>query len=100
MADIWRSFVSRRRRRAIAGIMEYVEKQPWWKTLPDASKRALRDKVLGSVNEYHDVVLDLLRTLDENSIGNPEVVRLLDLVHGSQRRMEADARAQAPDGGL
>lgn len=94
MADIWRSFVGKRRERVVASIMGHVERQPWWKELTDRDRKLLRDKVLSSIGEYHDVILDLLRVIDDNSISSPEVVRILDLVHGSQRRVEEASRGR------
>lgn len=87
MADVWRTFAGKQRERAVASILGHCERSPWWRELTPDQRRALRDKVLASVGVYHDVVLDLLRSIDDQSLGNPEVVRILDLVHASQRQL-------------
>lgn len=89
MADVWRAFAGRQRERVIASVMGHAERSAWWDKMTPAERKAFRDKVLSSVGAYHDVVLDLLRSVDDQSIGNPEVVRLLDLVHASQKELTA-----------
>lgn len=92
MADVWRAFASRQRERVVASIMGHAERSSWWDGLNPAERKQFRDKVLASTSAYHDVVLDLLRSIDDQSIGNPEVIRLLDLVHASQRELASKGR--------
>lgn len=86
-----RNFLKARRDRALGSILGVLEedlrgkvsKQEW---------EDIRGTVLDGVNGYHDAVLDLLKSEDETSVRNEELLRLLEQVSvelGRSRRRAA-----------
>lgn len=90
-SDFVRSLAIQQRKRLVAGLMEHFEKRiaP---ALPanvrSQAVREYREKVLQSVGQYHDFVLDCLKaSISDGSLVNDEAMRLLAQVHESQRRL-------------
>ena len=78
-----REMLSRQRRRAVGAILGYAESQPWYEGMTRQQQVAYREKVLASMSAYHDVVLDIVATLDgSGGIYNDRALELLEAIHG------------------
>lgn len=80
------------RKRLLASILGAVETAPWYGSLSPAQRTALRDKILGSVNAYHDFMLDVIHVGEDDVTRNAHALELITAVHASQRRLEAELR--------
>lgn len=100
-SDFVRSLALEQRRRAVAGLMEHFEKKV--APLLDANVRSqavkdYRAKVMSSVGQYHDFVLDCLKaSINDGSVVNDEALRILARIEDHQRRL-AMAQSRALDG--
>lgn len=80
--------LAQRRRRAVADVMGSLERGPAWPLLGKDDQAAVRSSVVGAINGYHDVALDLFRVVtDGHVIVSQEAMAMLrdlhdDLVHG------------------
>lgn len=90
--DIVRRLAVEQRKRLIAGIMGNMENSPWWGRLQSPEQRAIREKVLTSIGNYHDFMLDVIKVGSEDTIRNEYAVELLEAVHHGQRRIEQSLR--------
>lgn len=82
--DFVRGLLNEQRKRLVGTLMQYFEENVY-PMLSDAQKRELRAKVLGSVGQYHDAALDMLKvSVNDGSEGNDEVLRLLRLIHADK----------------
>jgi hypothetical protein len=90
MADELRRLAIEARKRAVAGILQHVETKL---TLTTTERQDLRDKVMTSIGAYHDLVLDMIKVQDGPYALNEETLRVLQLVHASQQRLEQGARS-------
>lgn len=76
-----RNMAVEQRRRLVGAVMEHFEK----KVAPaipigvrNQVAQQFRDKVMSAVGQYHDVVLDMLKsTIDDGSVVNEEALALL-----------------------
>lgn len=81
------------RRRLVASIMECFEKKVA-PTIPMGQRnqvaKEFRDKVMQSVGQYHDFVLDCLKaSINDGSIVNEEALTLLrDLIQGQHKMFD------------
>lgn len=85
MADLARDLAIEQRKRLVASVMEYLEREVY-PHLPPPKRAPLRTKVLDSIGTYHDFVLDVLKVNREDVIQNDEALRLLQAIHDHQRR--------------
>ena len=77
-----KEMVGKSRKRATASILGYVERQRWYASLSQAEKTALREKVLSAEAAHHDVVLDVISTLDGGGgVYNARALELLEDIH-------------------
>lgn len=90
-SDIIRRLAVEQRKRLVASVMQHLETEVF-PHLSEAQARATRDKVVGSVNAYHDFILDVLKVNREDSVRNEESLRLIRQVHSSQQRLEHQLR--------
>jgi hypothetical protein len=88
VSDHLRRLAIEQRKRVVGGIMGHVENSPWWPKLAPAEQKAFRDKVLSSVNAYHDLMLDMLRITGDDALVNERTLDVIERVHESQRRLE------------
>lgn len=91
MTDFVRNLANEQRRRLVASIMEHFEKKVA-PALPIGVRnqvaKEFRDKVMSSVGQYHDMVLDVLKaSVSDGSVVNEEALLLLRDMHLSQRRL-------------
>lgn len=84
MDSVIKRLAIEQRRRLIASVMNAVESEQ------DVARR--RERVIGSINVYHDFLLDIIKVGDEDGIRNEEALALIAQVHASQRRMEMTSR--------
>lgn len=80
------------RKRLIASILNDIENSEWYTELTDVEKRALRDKILSSINTYHDFILDVINVGEDDYARNAHALDMIAQVHASQRRIEAAGR--------
>lgn len=72
-----RNMLNEQRRRAVASLMQYLEANIFDR-LTEREQRELRSKVIGSVGQYHDVCLDMLKaSVNDGTVMNDEAARLL-----------------------
>ncbi len=76
-----RNLAVEQRRRLVGAIMEHFEKKVA-PTIPIGARNQVaqqfRDKVMAAVGQYHDVVLDMLKsTIEDGSVVNEEALALL-----------------------
>lgn len=90
--DIMRRLAGEQRRRFIAAILGAAETSTWWSKLSVQEQKAYRDKVLSSVGNYHDFMLDVIKVSNDDVIRNEHAINLLQQVHDSQRRLERAGR--------
>lgn len=76
------------RKRLIASILNEIENSDWYTELTDVEKRVLRDKVLNSINTYHDFILDIINVGEDDYTRNAHALTLIEQIHQSQRRLE------------
>lgn len=90
-SDFVRQLALEQRRRAVAGLMEHFEKNVAPLLPANVRSQALRDyrvKVMSSVGQYHDFVLDCLKaSVNDGSIVNDEAMRILARIENNQRRI-------------
>ena len=87
--DLARSLAIEQRKRLVGSLMGFLEDEIY-PHLPVPVRKELRDKVMDSTGTYHDFVLDVLKVNREDVIQNEETLRLLQLIHASQRRIEGE----------
>lgn len=87
-----RRLLGEQRRRLVGSLLGAAEASSWWSRLDVGEQKAHRDKVLASIGTYHDFCLDVLKVSGEGMVRNEHAVTLIEQIHDSQRRMEAQAR--------
>lgn len=92
MSEFVRNVLIEQRKRMVAGLMKYVEENVYPKLTPQ-ERKALRDKVLATVNPYHDACLDMVKAstaVDDGTLINEEALRLMaELNRNLQRSTRA-----------
>lgn len=91
MSEFVRNMAIEQRRRLVAGVMEHFEK----KVAPaiplgvrNQVAKDFREKVMSAVGQYHDVVLDMLKSsVVDGSVMNEEALGLIRDIHITQQRM-------------
>lgn len=71
-----KDFLKARRDRALGSILGYSEREIYPK-LNAAERIAFRNLVLDSLNSYHDSVLDLMKS-DNDNVRNEELIALME----------------------
>jgi hypothetical protein len=87
VGDDVRRLAVQQRKRVVAGILGAAEHSAWWSRLSERERVEYRNKVLGSLNTYHDFMLDVISVGDEDP-HSQQVIQLLEAVHSSQLRLE------------
>jgi len=86
MADsVIKKLAIEQRRRLIASVLNAVDHE--------TDSRARRDKIIASINVYHDFLLDVVKVSDDDSVRNEHALTLIAAVHESQQRLERSVRA-------
>jgi hypothetical protein len=77
-----RAMLTNVHRRAVGALMRYVESAPWYDKLTRTEQVALRQKVIDTINVYHDNCLDVVRSLDTDEIStNVRALELLESIN-------------------
>lgn len=78
--------ITERRKRLVASIMGHAERE-FYTQLSPQQQADFRRKVLGSVDEFADLVRDLLKVTGDDVVVNDHVLRLLEQLHDGQRAL-------------
>lgn len=78
--DPVRELVGEQRKRLIASILQHAEREVYPSLTPE-QRSAFRTKVLESVGVYHDLVLDVIKVSNRDTVMNEEAVTLLRQIH-------------------
>lgn len=82
MSSDFKLLLQNRRRRAIADVMGTFERTTGWPTLDSAEQKHVRAAVYAAVNGYHDVALDMLSVLTDNTtLIDARVVKMIEDLH-------------------
>lgn len=85
MSQFIRNLMGETRRRAIGSLMSYIEREVY-PLLNEAQQKALRERVLAAITQYHDVSLDVLRSsVNDGAVVNEDALAMLT-------RMDANLR--------
>lgn len=87
-----RTFAVQNRRRLVAGLMEYFEKQVLPSFPANVRSQVLKDyraRVMQCVGPYHDFVLDLAKSLPDDTAFNEEAMALLQRLHQDVRELRS-----------
>ena len=84
-----RKLAVEQRKRLIAGLLNCVESQPWYRQLTEQQKREYRGEVMTRVGIYHDFMLDVIKVASDDELAvNEKALQLLEQVHAGQRSLE------------
>jgi hypothetical protein len=87
MAVQVRDFLKARRDRALGTILGYGEREVW-SALTHEQQRAFRGVIVQALNDYHDSVLDLVKS-DTGEVRNEEIMELLERIDQTMSRRPA-----------
>lgn len=88
MSQFVSNLMSQTRKRAIGTLMTFIERDIY-PSLNERQQKALRERVLSSITQYHDVCLDILRSsVSDGSVVNEDALAIL-------ARMDANLRTLA-----
>ena len=76
------------RKRLVASVMGAAEQSAWWSKLTSVEQREFRKKLLDSVGVFYDLVRDVVKVSNEDSMVNEQALSLIQQVHAGQARLE------------
>lgn len=77
-----KGLLQERRRRAVAEVMGSIERSGAWPNLSETERKSIRTGVFGAVNGYHDLALDLLKVMgDDTVLISERAVRMIEDLH-------------------
>lgn len=86
------NFLAERRRRALGQIMGHIEREVF-PHLPAKDQDRLRARVRGSLTEYHESVVDLVKSsVNDGTVANEEALRVLARVDSHLAEQRAERR--------
>jgi len=86
-----RALASEQRRRAVGTILGYAETHIYPR-LAEPERKAFREKVLGAIDTYHDLTLDMLKaSANDSIIVNERALELLEAIHTNTRPVRVRA---------
>jgi len=82
-----RNLLGEQRKRLTGAIMSHAE-QTFYDRLSVKERNEFRDKVLSGISQYHDTVLDILKSsVDDGSfMVNEEALRMITQIHAAVRK--------------
>jgi hypothetical protein len=90
--DFIRNLAIEQRKRLVGSLMDYAEKQ-LYPYLPADVRRGFREKVMQSVGQYHDFVLDSLKaSISDTSVVNEAAIELLQQIHTQVHHLSQDVK--------
>jgi hypothetical protein len=78
--------IGERRKRLVASILGHAEREFFTQLTPE-QQRDFRRKVLGSIDEFADLMRDVLKIASEDVVLNQHAIDLLESLHSQQREM-------------
>lgn len=78
--------IGERRRRLVASILGHAERE-FYGSLNPQQQRDFRAKVLSSVDEFADLMRDVLKIVSEDAVVNSHALDLLEALHDGQRAL-------------
>lgn len=88
MAQFVVKLLGEQRKRAVATVMNGIEAKVDGRLNPQ-EHRDLRDSVVGAINAYHDLCLDLLKaSVNDGTEVNDEALRLIARTHQLLLKLE------------
>lgn len=87
MADTQiQKLITRRRQRLVASILGHAERE-FYAQLTPAQQRAFREKTLASIDEFCDLMRDVLKVASDDVVLNDHALELLESLHSSQQEL-------------
>ena len=85
--DFVRNLLGEQRKRLTGAVMAHAE-QTFYDRLTVKERNEFRDKVLASISQYHDTVLDILKSsVDDGSyMVNEEALRMITAIHAAVKK--------------
>jgi len=81
-----RNLLGEQRKRLTGAIMTHAE-QTFYERLSVKERNEFRDKVLSSISQYHDTVLDILKSsVDDGFMVNEDALRMIAQIHAAVRK--------------
>lgn len=75
-----RRLLVERRKRLVGSIMQFAERE-LYPGMSLKQQQQFRDKVMEAVGGYHDLMIDLVRSLAGDGIVNEDALRLIQEIH-------------------
>lgn len=92
MSQFVRNLMGETRKRAVGSLMTYIEREVF-PMLDENQRRALRQRVLASITQYHDVTLDVLRSsVSDGSAVNEEALTILARMDANLRTLSREVK--------
>ena len=88
MSDVVMLIVVEQRKRLVASILGSAERSAWWGKVSPAEQREYRKKVLDSVGVFYDLIRDVVKVSNEDTMVNEQALGLIQQVHAGQARLE------------
>lgn len=86
MSDVVIRVITEQRRRCLANILGSAENSPWWPRLSRDEQLAFRQRVIDALGVFYDLVRDVVKVSDEDTLRNDHVVELLEVIHNQVTR--------------
>lgn len=81
MADTqFARLVRERRKRLVASILGHAERE-FYPLLSPEQQTAFRDKVISSVDDFADLVRDIIKVTGEDVVVNAHVAQMIEEIH-------------------
>jgi hypothetical protein len=84
MADPLVRLIGERRKRLVASILGHAERE-FYAQLSPQQQKAFREKTLGAVDEFADLMRDVVRVTGDDAPVNEHVIDLLEAIHRKLR---------------
>jgi hypothetical protein len=78
--------VGERRKRLVASIMGHAERE-FFAQLSPTQQREFRTKTLTAIDEFADLMRDVIKITGEDSVVNAHAIDLLQQIHDGQRAL-------------
>jgi len=89
-----RNLLVEQRRRSVATLMKYVEREIYPK-LPQSLREELREAILSTLGAYHDLCLDVLKaSVADGVVVNEEALELIAQIHEELAAIRARVGSQ------
>lgn len=84
MADQMARLIAERRKRLVATIMGHAERE-FFDRLTPQQQQDFRRKTLGAIDDFADLMRDVLKITGEDVVVNGHALELLEKIHDNQR---------------